>query len=82
MASYFAVYKGMEDGLAKLALAANPAHDTPFVQRAFQILESAWLSVRSLPLGCCRKCIPVNGGILIVLHMWLASLVALLQLQG
>ncbi len=59
MASYFAVYKGMEEGLAKLALAANPAHDTPVVQRAYQILESAWLSVRTTPcavpasLKCC-----------------------------
>ena len=49
MASYFAMYKGMEDGLAKLALAANPAHDTPVVRRAYEILESAWLSVRPPP---------------------------------
>ena len=49
VASYFAVYKGLEEGLAKLALSANPAHDTPVVQRAFQILESAWVDVRADP---------------------------------
>ena len=47
MASYFAVYKGMEEGLAKLALASNPAHDTPVVQRAYQMLEAPWIDVRA-----------------------------------
>jgi len=51
VASYFAVYKGLEEGLAKLSLSANPAHDTPVVQRAFQMLESAWIDVRADPVS-------------------------------
>ena len=50
VASYFAVYKGLEEGLAKLSLSNNPLHDTPVVQRAYQILESAWVNVRTEPV--------------------------------
>lgn len=44
MAAYFSVYKGQEEGLAKLALSS---HDTPCVQRAYDVLKTAWLDVRA-----------------------------------
>ena len=44
MAAYFSIYKGQEEGLAKLALTA---HDAPCVQRAYEVLKTAWLDVRT-----------------------------------
>lgn len=52
MANYFAVYKGQEKGLAKLALAF---HDHPAVERAYQVLKEAWTEVSpaAVALFCC-----------------------------
>ena len=47
VAAYFSVYKGQEEGLAKLALSS---HDTPCVQRAYELLKATWLDVRTLDL--------------------------------
>lgn len=44
MAAYFSVYKGQEEGLAKLALST---HDTPCVQRAYELLKTTWIDVRA-----------------------------------
>lgn len=42
VANYFAVYKGQEKGLARLAVAF---HDHPVVERAYSILKPIWLEV-------------------------------------
>ena len=44
VAAYFSVYKGQEEGLAKLALST---FDTPCVQRAFELLKTTWIDVRA-----------------------------------
>jgi hypothetical protein len=45
VASYFAVYKGQEKGLARLATAAD---DHPAVRRAYDMLLPAWEEVCAL----------------------------------
>ena len=43
LAAYFAVYKGQEEGLAKMFLSVV---DHPFVSRAYDVLAAAWQEVR------------------------------------
>lgn len=43
LAAYFAVYKGQEEGLAKMHLGAT---DHPFVAGAYALLDAAWRQVR------------------------------------
>lgn len=50
IAAYFAVYKGQEKGIAKLATALD---DHPAVQRAYALLKDAFEEVGS---ACCCYC--------------------------
>ena len=45
MASWFAMYKGHEEGKARVALLGGNMH--PAVERAAGILRSAWVQVRT-----------------------------------
>jgi hypothetical protein len=50
VASYFAVYKGQEKGVARLALAAD---DHPAVARAYELLREAFETVSAAGRRCC-----------------------------
>jgi hypothetical protein len=43
LAAYFALYKGQEEGMAKMFLSAT---DHPFVASAYALLDAAWHEAR------------------------------------
>jgi DNA primase small subunit len=43
LAAYFALYKGQEEGLAKMFLSST---DHPFVGSSYALLDAAWQQVR------------------------------------